>query len=122
MNTAAKFISLIVFLASDVLETRVIARNSKSRDFLDIAFDFHQSGDFDDAIKYYRKAIKTSLSVDQLCTALHNLGFLLQYEKKNHRTAIKYLERATKLRPSYFEAYHHLGEAKHNYFRICLLQ
>ena len=98
-------------------ETKKISSPS---DALDVAFESHQKGDFENAvlnyliaIKGYEKTKKSSLDgekLSHLCTALHNLGFILHYEKRKHKEAIKYFRRATHLRPAYFEAYHHLGQ------------
>jgi tetratricopeptide (TPR) repeat protein len=110
---------LMIFLQHVHIQTSA-ATNRGQPDDLDAAFESHQRGDFERAIKSYKKAIKMLEStisksnqgrqIGSLCTALHNLGFILNYEKRRHDEAVKYLKRATGLNPSYFEAYHHLGQ------------
>jgi tetratricopeptide (TPR) repeat protein len=110
----------MLFLEHFQFEILAATKKLQPADDLEAAFESHQRGDFDQAIKNYRKAIKTlegkfsksshGQQIGSLCTALHNLGFILQYEKKSHEAAVKYLKQATGLNPSYFEAYHHLGQ------------
>jgi tetratricopeptide (TPR) repeat protein len=119
-----KFVLRLIFLLFYCIIANISVSNAKTNpalsDSLEIAYEAHQKGEFQRAIENYRTAIKiyenliksthNVQTLSQLCTALHNIGYILHYEKRDSKKAIKYFRRATVLRPSYFEVYHHLGQ------------
>jgi tetratricopeptide (TPR) repeat protein len=68
---------------------------------------YHQLGDLDTAMKYYRRAIKLDKDYSE---AINNLG-TVYYARKSYRRAISWYQKALKISPVSASIYSNLGTA-----------
>jgi tetratricopeptide (TPR) repeat protein len=84
---------------------------------VDAAFELHKAGRFVESRAAYRRAISAlrragaGENAQLLSLCLHNLAYICAHELNDLGEARKQFAEATMVRPTYFEAYHNLGQA-----------